>query len=125
MLIFGPVQVHHAEVAAYANMENLVMTWGLRPCWVESTLEGGVRFIQQFPNLKLLTLLVDFTEHGWPEPSTHSGLKRLKRNEVKRIWGLVQRGFRNANRYCPDWTAPTLHIVHRTANWSRREARSV
>lgn len=122
MLIFGPVQVHHAEVAAYANMENLVMTWGLRPCWVESALEEGVHFVQQFPKLRLLTLLVDFTEHGWPEPSTLRGLKRLKRNEVKRIWGLVQKAFRDAKGYEADRSPPSLHIVHQTANWSRLEA---
>lgn len=99
------------------------MSWGLRPCWVESALGEGVSFIRRFPKLKLLTLLVDFTEHGWPEPSTMNDLKKMKRNEVKRIWALVQTAFQDAHGRDPDWSLPVLHIVHRTANWSRREAR--
>lgn len=99
------------------------MNWGLRPCWVESALDQGTRFVQQFPRLRLLTLLVDFSEHGWPEPSTLKGLKRLKRNEVKRIWALVQKSFKEAQELDPRWSPPSLHIVHRTANWSRQEVR--
>lgn len=115
--------INEAEVAAYAGLESLVMNWGLRPCWVESTLGQGVRFIQQFPRLRLLTLLLDFSEHGWPESLTLKGLKRLKRNEVKRIWALVQRSFKEAHELDPQWSPPSLHIVHRTANWSRQEVR--
>lgn len=114
--------VTDTEVASYTNLQNLIMTWGLRPCWVESALDEGINFIQKFPQLKLLTLLVDFSEHGWPEPSTLRGLRKLKRNEVKRIWGLVQRAFRKACEHDPAWSPPSLHIVHRTANWSRKEA---
>lgn len=99
------------------------MNWGLRPCWVESAIGQGIKFIQQFPRLRLLTLLVDFSEHGWPEPSTLKGLKRLKRNEVKRIWALVQKAFKEAQAQDSKWSPPDLHIVHRTANWSRQEAR--
>lgn len=112
-----------AEIDAYANMEKLVMNWGLRPCWLDSMVDNGVRFTQKFPRLRLLTLLVDFSEHGWPEPSTLKGLNRLKRNEVKRIWGLVQKAFREAKGSDPSWSPPVLHIVHRTANWSRQEAK--
>ncbi|PSR77244.1 hypothetical protein BD289DRAFT_486561 [Coniella lustricola] len=112
-----------AEIAAYANMENLVMNWGLRPCWVESALENGIRFIQNFPRLKVLSLLVEFKEHGWPELSTLKALKRLKRNEVKRIWALVQKALGNAQVQNPGWTPPALHIVHTTPNWSRQQAR--
>lgn len=114
--------VTDTEVASYTNLQNLIMTWGLRPCWVESALDEGINFIQKFPQLKLLTLLVDFSEHGWPEPSTLRGLRKLKRNEVKRIWGLIQRAFRKACERDPAWSPPSLHIVHRTANWSREEA---
>lgn len=112
-----------AEIAAYANMQRLVMNWGLRPCWLDSVVNEGVKFIQQFPKLGLLTLLVDFSEHGWPEPSTLKGLKRLKRNEVKRIWALVHKAFAEAKERNPGWSPPALHIVHRTANWSRQEAK--
>lgn len=98
------------------------MTWGLRPCWVESALDEGIQFIRRFPQLRLLTLLVDFSEHGWPEPSTLRSLKKLKRTEVKRIWGLVQKAFREASGHDPIWSPPSLRIVHRTANWSRKEA---
>lgn len=116
MLNFGPDDVSHVEVAGYACLENLVMTWGLRPCWVESALDKGVKFIRNFPKLKLLTLLVDFTEHGWPDPSTISGLKRMKRGEVKRVWALVQKAFRVAHEHDPSWSPPVLHLVHRTVN---------
>ncbi|ROW06965.1 hypothetical protein VMCG_04204 [Cytospora schulzeri] len=110
--------------SGYANLQSLVMNWGLRPCWVDSAVDKGVRFIQRFPRLRLLTLLVDFSEHGWPEPSTLKGLRRLKRNEVKRIWSLVRGAFRRAEERDPDgWTAPRLRIVHRTENWSRQEAK--
>lgn len=115
--------IHADEIAAYAGLENLVMNWGLRPCWVDSAVGHGVGFVQQFPRLKLLTLLVDFSEHGWPEPSTLKGLKKLKRDEVKRIWALVQKAFREAQELDPRWSPPSLHIAHRTANWSRQEAR--
>lgn len=118
-----PDDIGEVEVAAYANMERLVMNWGLRPCWLDSIVNEGVKFIQQFPKLGLLTLLVDFSEHGWPEPSTLKGLKRLKRNEVKRIWGLVQKAFAEAKKNDSTWSPPALHIVHRTANWSRQEAK--
>lgn len=122
MTDIGPDDVTDTEVATYANLQKLVMTWGLRPCWVESALDEGVHFIRQFPKLRVLTLLVDFSEHGWPEPSTLRFLKKLKRNEVKRIWGLVQKAFREAREHDPVWSPPSLRIVHRTANWSRQEA---
>lgn len=114
--------VTDTEVASYTNLQNLVMTWGLRPCWVESALDEGVNFIRKFPQLKMLTILVDFSEHGWPEPSTLRCLKKLKRNEVKRIWGLIQKAFCEARERDSIWSPPSLRIVHRTANWSRREA---
>lgn len=110
-------------MAAYTGLRSLVMNWGLRPCWVDSAVDDGVRFVRKFPELRLLTLLVDFNEHGWPEPSTLKGLRRLKRTEVKRIWALVRAAFRRAEEENPGWTAPGLHIVHRTENWCRREAR--
>lgn len=110
-------------MAGYADLQSLVMNWGLRPCWVDSAVDRGARFVQQFPRLQLLTLLVDFSEHGWPEPSTLRGLKRLKRDEVRRIWALVKKAFRRAEERDPGWRAPGLHIVHRTENWSRQEAR--
>lgn len=115
--------INDAEVAAYSGLRSLVMNWGLRPCWVDSAVDDGVRFARKFPELRLLTLLVDFNEHGWPEPSTLKGLRRLKRTEVKRIWALVRAAFRRAEEEDPGWTAPSLHIVHRTENWCRREAR--
>lgn len=99
------------------------MNWGLRPCWVDSAVDEGVRFARKFPGLRLLTLLVDFNEHGWPEPSTLKGLRRLRRTEVKRIWALVRAALRRAEEEDPDWTAPQLHIVHRTEKWCRREAK--
>lgn len=122
-LILGSDEISETEIAAYANLQSLVMNWGMRPCWVDSAVDKGLRFVQQFPKLKLLTLLVDFSEHGWPEPSTLKGLKRLKRNEVKRIWSLVQKAFMEAKEREPSWIAPRLHIVHRTENWSRQEAK--
>ncbi|KUI62792.1 hypothetical protein VP1G_09906 [Cytospora mali] len=121
--IYRGYNISEAEIAGYTNLQSLVMNWGLRPCWVDSAVDKGVRFIQQFPKLKLLTLLVDFSEHGWPEPSTLKGLKRLKRNEVKRIWSLVRKAFMKAEERDPSWTAPRFHIVHRTENWSRQEAK--
>ncbi|KAL1850370.1 hypothetical protein Daus18300_012965 [Diaporthe australafricana] len=121
--VYRGYDINDAEVAAYASLRSLVMSWGLRPCWVDSAVDDGVRFARKFPNLRLLTLLVDFNEHGWPDPSTLKGLRRLKRTEVKRIWALVQAAFRRAEADDPGWTAPRLHIAHRTANWCRREAR--
>lgn len=118
-----PDDISEAEIVGYADLQSLVMNWGLRPCWVDSAVDKGVRFIRQFPRLNLLTLLVDFSEHGWPEPSTLKGLKRLKRNEVKRIWALVQRAFREAEERDASWKAPSLRIVHRTEKWSRQEAK--
>lgn len=115
--------INEAEVAAYSGLRSLVMNWGLRPCWVDSAVDDGVRFVRKFPQLRLLTLLVDFNEHGWPDPSTLKGLRRLKRTEVKRIWALVRAAFRRAEEEDPGWVAPRLHIVHRTENWCRREAR--
>lgn len=120
----GTDDINDAEVAAYAGLRSLVMNWGLRPCWVDSAVDEGVRFVRKFPGLRLLTLLVDFNEHGfWPEPSTLKGLRRLKRTEVKRIWGLVRAALRRAEELDPGWTAPRLHIVHRTEKWCRQEAR--
>ncbi|KAJ0125302.1 hypothetical protein J7T55_006647 [Diaporthe amygdali] len=121
--IYRGYDINEAEVASYANLRSLVMNWGLRPCWVDSAVDDGVRFIRKFPKLRLLTLLVDFKEHGWPDPSTLKGLRRLKRTEFKRIWALVRAAFRRAELDDPSWTAPSLHIVHRTENWCRQEAR--
>lgn len=121
--IYRGYDISEAEIVGYADLQSLVMNWGLRPCWVDSAVDKGVRFVQQFPRLEVLTLLVDFSEHGWPEPSTLKGLKRLKRNEVKRIWSLVRKAFRKAEESDPSWKAPSLHIVHRTENWSRQEAK--
>jgi hypothetical protein len=115
--------INQAEVAAYSGLRHLVMNWGLRPCWVDSAVEEGVKFVRKFPRLKLLTLLVDFNEHGWPDPSTLKGLARLRRTEVKRIWALVRAALRRAEEKDPGWTAPSLHIVHRTDKWCRRGAR--
>ncbi|KAK7723887.1 hypothetical protein SLS64_000218 [Diaporthe eres] len=121
--VYRGYDINDAEVAAYLGLRSLVMNWGLRPCWVDSAVDDGVRFVRKFPELRLLTLLVDFNEHGWPDPSTLKGLRRLKRTEVKRIWALVRAAFRRAEEEDPGWTAPRLHIVHRTENWCRREAR--
>ncbi|KKY31003.1 hypothetical protein UCDDA912_g09044 [Diaporthe ampelina] len=121
--VYRGYDINDAEVAAYAGLRSLVMNWGLRPCWVDSAVDDGVRFVRRFPELRLLTLLVDFNEHGWPDPSTLKGLRRLRRTEVKRIWALVRAAFRRAEEETPGWTAPRLHIVHRTENWCRREAR--
>ncbi|KAH8770009.1 hypothetical protein F5883DRAFT_59907 [Diaporthe sp. PMI_573] len=119
----GTDDINDAEVSACSGLRSLVMNWGLRPCWVDSAVDKGVRFVRKFPGLRLLTLLVDFNEHGWPDPSTLKGLRRLKRDEVKRIWALVRAALRRAEEEDPGWTAPRLHIVHRTEKWCRREAR--
>lgn len=100
------------------------MTWGLRPCWVDSTVDDGVKFLQLFPKLQLLTLLVDFSDNGWPEPLTVKGTKRLKRDEVKRIWALVRDAFSKAKTLNPDWQVPNLHIVHRGESWSQKRSAS-
>lgn len=121
--IYRGYDINDGEVAAYSGLRSLVMNWGLRPCWVDSAVDEGVRFVRRFPELRLLTLLVDFNEHGWPEPSTLKGLRRLRRTEVKRIWALVRAALRRAEEDDPGWTAPQLHIVHRTEKWYRREAR--
>ncbi|POS71776.1 hypothetical protein DHEL01_v209830 [Diaporthe helianthi] len=121
--IYRGYEISDAELAAYSGLRSLVMNWGLRPCWVESAVDEGVKFVRKFPGLRLLTLLVDFNEHGWPEPSTLKGLRRLRRSEVKRIWALVRAALRRAEDEDPEWTAPQLHIVHRTEEWCRREAR--
>ncbi|ROW08623.1 hypothetical protein VPNG_06240 [Cytospora leucostoma] len=121
--VYRGYDISETEIKGYANLQSLVMNWGLRPCWVDSAVDKGVRFVQQFPKLELLTLLVDFSAHGWPEPSTLKGLRRLKRNEVKRIWSLVQKAFMKAKERDPSWIVPKLHIVHKTEHWSRQEAK--
>lgn len=117
----GADDISDAEIAAYTPLQHLVMNWGLRPCWVETAVGSrGVHFVRRFPALRLLTLLVDFSEHGWPEPCTARGRARLRRNEVKRIWALVRDAFREGEERHPGWRAPGLRIVLRSEKWCRQ-----
>lgn len=99
------------------------MNWGLRPCWTEYAVGRGVEFVRQFPGLKLLTLLVDCFDHAGPEPSTSESLKRFERDEIQRIWALVQKAFKEGQVLEPRWSPPSLRLEYRAAEWSRQEVR--
>ena len=111
-------------MAAYANLRSLVMDWGLRPCWVETSVDEGVEFVRRFPKLEIVTLLVEFSEYDWPDTHSSRGIVRCKRREVKRIGALVRTATRKINARNPEWHPPDVRVVHRTEHWSRKDARS-
>lgn len=114
--------ISDAEFTAYAGLQSLVMDWGLRPCWVETSIDEGIGFLRRFPKLKKVTLLVEFSEYDWPQNQPNKSIIRCKKREVKRIGTLVRTSARRIQGQNPKWRAPEIHVVHRTKHWSRKDA---
>ncbi|KAJ9149498.1 hypothetical protein NKR23_g4353 [Pleurostoma richardsiae] len=114
-----------AEMAAYLPLRSLVMNWGLRPCWVETTVAEGVAFVRRFPRLELLTLVIDFSEHAWPDGTPRRAAARHKRREVTRIAARVREAFDEAADADVGGAGPKprLHVVPRTDYWRCEERR--
>jgi hypothetical protein len=107
------VNIASAEIVAYSKLRVLVMDWGLRPCWIEDAIDEGVNFIRQFPSLEVLTLVVKFSDHGWPEGETRRSIGKAKRLEDKRIASSVRAAFARGQRRFPGWKPPQLRVVPR------------
>lgn len=93
------------------------MDWGLRPCWVHSSLSRGVDFIRKFPALKVLTLLVEFNESEWTVQHGNARLLRIKRKETRAIAQQVRDEFDTQALLWPCWERPELRVVHKTEYW--------
>lgn len=87
------------------------MDWGLRPCWVEGCADEGVRFIRQFPQLELLTLLVKFNENWWAESDARRNIEKTKRLEIRRISAYVMELFSREKKWDHMWNLPHLRVV--------------
>ncbi|KAB5515619.1 hypothetical protein GE09DRAFT_979545 [Coniochaeta sp. 2T2.1] len=91
------------EFAQLRKLRYLTMNWGLRPCWVESTLDEGVRFVRKFRELESLTLVVTMIGHGFSE-------KQLKR-PLKVIACRVLRQFASESGRDEAWSPPKLRVL--------------
>jgi hypothetical protein len=91
------------EFARLRNLRYLSMNWGLRPCWVESSLGEGVRFVRNFQQLDTLTLVVTMTEHDLSEKE----LKRPLRVIAARVLGE----FASENSREKTWQRPKLRVL--------------
>lgn len=91
------------EFAQLRNLRHLTMNWGLRPCWVESSLGEGVRFIRNFQQLDTLTLVVTINKHSLDE-------KQLKR-PLRVIAALVLAEFQSENGSDKTWQWPKLRVL--------------
>lgn len=86
----------------------LRMSWGLRPCWVEGFLHTGVDFLQRFPVLETICLVVSF---GQTEEASSRQLLKSENQELRRIHMLVQSEFRSEQRRATDWKPPQVRVV--------------
>ena len=98
-------------------MRSLVMDWGLRPCWVQTSVPEGAAFIRRFPALEVLTLLVEFNENEWTAEHGNARLLRLKKKQTRGIAQLVRGEFEVQKALRPWWCPPELRVVHKTEYW--------
>ncbi|KAJ2899788.1 hypothetical protein MKZ38_002801 [Zalerion maritima] len=105
------------ELASYSRIRSLVMDWGLRPCWVQTSIPEGAAFIRQFPGLQVLTLLVEFNENEWTSEHGSAMLLRIKKKQTRAIAHMVKREFGIQKELRSWWTPPELRVVHKTEYW--------
>ncbi|KAF9878228.1 hypothetical protein CkaCkLH20_04266 [Colletotrichum karsti] len=119
LLIYrAPQRAIMPDASNFANVQNLAMEWGLRPCWIQGQCHVGVKFIQQFPALKTLTLLVNFKlESDLPssEPRRHRE-RRQQRRALHEIKNWVLDAVKEQEG--PGWTPPEVRVVQKTKYWS-------
>ncbi|OHE92085.1 hypothetical protein CORC01_12600 [Colletotrichum orchidophilum] len=138
----GPSQSIMPDAANFANLQNLAMEWGLRPCWVQNHCHEGVRLIRQFPQLKTLTLLVSFKIYN-ELPLGESGSKHREQTQKRRALREIKswvvgamdqaresdenaRGAANDASAStsarmsqePVWNPPEVRVVPKTKYWS-------
>jgi len=79
------------------------MCWGLRPCWVSSSLDEGIRFIRLFQQLETLCIIVAFLDYDSPA-------KACKR-ELEIIAASILSEMKLEKERDPCWTSPNLRVV--------------
>ncbi|KAL2877210.1 hypothetical protein SGCOL_007606 [Colletotrichum sp. CLE4] len=85
----GPSQSIMPSAHCFANLRHLAMEWGLRPCWVQSHCNEGVRLLRQFPSLKTFTLLVSFKIYN-ELPLGESGSKHREQTQKRRALNEIK-----------------------------------
>ncbi|KAL0934542.1 uncharacterized protein CTRU02_211341 [Colletotrichum truncatum] len=121
LLYRAPHKAIMPDAANFANLQNLAMEWGLRPCWVQGHCHMGVKFIQQFSTLKTLTLLVSFKVYSaLPEedPSAKKRERIQRQRALHEIKGWVTEAIDAARELKPEWNPPEVRVVQRTKYWS-------
>ena len=103
MLIIEIDGLRKFEIAQLQDLRHLRMNWGLRPCWVESSLYEGIHFIRLFQELETLCILVTFAHHDLPA--------KAYKKQLKIIGGSIVFEFKLEKERDPCWILPSLRVV--------------
>ncbi|KAK3933702.1 hypothetical protein QBC46DRAFT_275264 [Diplogelasinospora grovesii] len=95
------------ELAQLQQLRCLRMLWGLRPCWVQSSLNDGIGFIRHFPNLQSLTIVVEFS----PQGLSYKWTVRLEEVELRRIEKMILTDFKLEENRDQFWVPPELRVI--------------
>ncbi|KAK1982480.1 hypothetical protein LZ30DRAFT_590468 [Colletotrichum cereale] len=131
LLIYrAPQHAVMPDAANFANLQQLAMEWGLRPCWVQNHCNAGAHFVHQFPRLRTLTLLVSFKIYN-ELPLGESGSKHREQTQKRRAlreikgWVLDALAHDRARRVRDVWPSLEVRVVPKTKFWTASDVPTV
>lgn len=107
----GLVKISQNEIECYQHVQHLIMDWGLRPCWVPTTVRAGLRFTKRFQGLVSVHLLVYLDDAVQKGDNIYDTLGR--------IFDIVVRERASESLIFPEWNPPYFHVVESRAFLSR------